>query len=137
MMDPKHDPIEVSEEEWKRHLSNEQYHVLREKGTEPPFSGQYNSWKEKGIYHCAACQSPLFSSATKFDSNSGWPSFTDPLHEHSVRQETEGSSLTDTIEITCPRCSSHLGHLVKDGSTPTGKHYRINSLALEFRSTPS
>lgn len=132
-MDHKDEPLEISEEEWKNHLSKEQYHVLREKGTEPPFTGKYYRFDKEGIYHCGACDYPLFRSNAKFDSGCGWPSFFEPITEESIRYHHDKSHNMDRIEIVCPRCGSHLGHVFDDGPQPTGKRYCVNSLSLEFR----
>ncbi len=122
-----------AEDEWKKKLTPEQYNVLRQKGTEPPFTGTLLHNKEKGIYQCAACGHELFSSEAKFDSGSGWPSFDAPLNVGSVETSTDHSLGMRRIEVRCPNCGSHLGHVFDDGPTETGKRYCINSAALSFK----
>lgn len=126
-----HDAKQKSEAEWKKQLTPEQYHVLREKGTERPFSGKFYKNFEDGMYHCAACGQDLFPSDTKFDSDCGWPSF-DKSIEGNVTLSEDLSHGMQRIEVTCSNCGSHLGHVFDDGPTATGKRFCINSLSLDF-----
>ncbi len=124
--------IVKSEEEWKSILTPMQYQVLREEATEPPFSNAYHDSKAKGVYECAGCQLPLFSSDTKFDSKTGWPSFWQPVSESAVETKTDWKLLYPRTEVHCRRCGGHLGHIFDDGPEPTGLRYCINSAALTF-----
>lgn len=120
-------------DEWRLKLSPEQYRVLRQCGTEPPFTGKYVHHKEHGVYVCAGCGNELFSSDTKFESGSGWPSFWDQLSEDSVLRKIDKSHGMTRIEVVCKKCGGHLGHIFDDGPNPTGLRYCINSLSLGFK----
>jgi peptide-methionine (R)-S-oxide reductase len=123
-----------TDEEWREQLTPEQYEVLRRQGTEPAFSGDYVYSKEDGIYRCAACGNELFSSDTKFESGTGWPSFTEPANADKVELRPDSSHGMSRTEVVCARCGSHLGHVFDDGPEPTGQRYCINSLALDLDS---
>lgn len=121
-----------SEEEWRKELTPQQYNVLREKGTEPPFSGEYLDNKKKGKYKCAGCGNELFISDTKFESGSGWPSFWTPISKNNIEEKPDHSFGMKRTEILCSKCKGHLGHVFDDGPKPTGKRFCINSSALDF-----
>ena len=125
--------IEKSDREWREQLTPEQYHVLREHGTEAPFSGTYVHTKADGTYCCAACGAELFSSGTKFDSGTGWPSFTEPVNQENVILHEDRSFFMRRTEVLCKACGSHLGHVFDDGPGPTGQRWCINSVSLELR----
>ncbi len=124
--------IEKSEQEWRSELTPAQYDVLRRKGTEPPFSGGYVHTKDDGIYRCAGCGTDLFSSETKFDSETGWPSFTDPVASANIELHEDRSLFTRRTEVTCATCGGHLGHVFNDGPGSSGQRYCINSASLDL-----
>jgi peptide-methionine (R)-S-oxide reductase len=126
------DKVRKSEAEWRRELTPEQYRILREKATERPFTGEYNTEKRQGVYHCAACGEPLFTSDAKFESGSGWPSFYAPIAEEKVATEEDRSLGMQRTEIRCAKCDSHLGHVFPDGPRPTGLRYCVNSRSLKL-----
>ena len=129
----KTEKVHKTEAEWRDLLSPEQFHVMREKGTEPPFTGALLNNHDDGVFHCAACDAPLFTSDKKFESGSGWPSFWLPVSPDAIEAHEDSSHGMRRIEVTCARCGAHLGHLFPDGPRPTGMRYCINSASLGFK----
>ena len=124
--------INKTDAEWKSQLSDEQYRILRKKGTEMPFTGIYNNHSETGLYYCAGCEAPLFKSEAKFDSGCGWPSFFKRVSDDAITEHHDLSHGMIRVEVRCGRCDSHLGHVFPDGPPPTGIRYCINSVCLSF-----
>ena len=126
--------IKKTEQEWRQLLTPEQYKICRQKGTEPAFTGKYYDHKGKGLYRCVCCNAPLFNSEQKFDSSTGWPSFTAPCNDENVASEVDMSFGMRRMEVHCNKCGSHLGHVFEDGPAPTNLRFCINSTSLEFDS---
>jgi peptide-methionine (R)-S-oxide reductase len=127
------DKITKTEEEWQKQLSPEEYRIARQAGTEPAFTGKYWNVHDKGTYNCVCCGAPLFSSETKFDSGTGWPSFTQPVENGAVAEHSDRSYGMTRTEVRCARCDAHLGHVFPDGPRPTGMRYCMNSASLDLK----
>ena len=129
----KNKTVNKSNEKWRKTLTNEEFHILREKGTEIPFTGKYAHNEKKGIYICAGCDAELFSSDAKYESGTGWPSFWKPKSKENVEMKSDKSLFMKRVEVLCKKCGGHLGHVFDDGPEPTGQRFCINSAALHFK----